>query len=55
MPPNDNSPTSCVLVLIMTIDVVVVVCWTCPLWGIYIPPFTLGGEVIMKVTELVTI
>jgi hypothetical protein len=44
MPPNDNSPTSCVLVLIMTIDVVVVVCWTCPLWGIYIPPFTLGGR-----------
>jgi hypothetical protein len=49
-----------VFVLLMTIDVVVVVCRTCPdlqfvsLWGASTPPFiSKGGELTRKVTKSV--
>ncbi len=49
--PEDNSPTSCVLVLLMAIDAVVEVF---P-WGYLYPSFYIqGGEVTRKVTESVT-
>jgi hypothetical protein len=46
---------SCALVLLMAIDVVVIVCWTCPDFSFLPLPLLLyqGGEVKRKVTELV--
>ncbi len=52
----DNSHTSCVLVLLMAIGVVVEVVLTCPFGGASTPPFiSKGVEVTRKVTESVTI
>jgi hypothetical protein len=49
--PKDNSATSCVIVLLGAIDVVVVVVpWGCLYPSIYIQ----GGEDTRKVIELVT-
>jgi hypothetical protein len=59
--PKDNSPTSCVLILLLTINVVVIICWTfltsssCPFRGASTPSFiSKGGEVKRKITESVT-
>jgi hypothetical protein len=59
--PEDNSPTSCVLVLLMAIDVVVIIVilvltsTSSPSRGASTPPFiSKGGEVTWKVTESVT-
>jgi hypothetical protein len=52
-PPEDNSPTSCVLIFLVAISVMVVVVL---LWGASTPPFiSKGGEVIRKDPELVII
>jgi hypothetical protein len=48
---EDNSPMSCVLVLLMTI----VLLFFTPVGCLYPPPFYIqGGEVTRKVTESVT-
>jgi hypothetical protein len=58
---EDNSPTSCVLVLLLAIDMVVVVVRlvltssSCPFGGASTSPFiSKGAKVTRKVTEWVT-
>jgi hypothetical protein len=45
--PEDNSPTSCILILLMAIGVVVVVvyrtCFDLSFWGASTPPFISKG------------
>jgi hypothetical protein len=49
---KDNSPTSCILVLLMIVGVVVVsLPWECLYPSFYIK----GGDVTIKITESVTI
>jgi hypothetical protein len=53
-PPEDNSPMSCVLVLLRAIGVVLIVVDLSPVGYLYPSFYIQEGEVTRKVTELVT-